>query len=57
MSSGILACLPEGFLGQSPPPHQVAAVLAGCSLGAVDQTWHDGGKRPPVTIEVCDCPS
>ena len=50
MSSGILAHLPEGFLGQSPPLHQVAAVLAGCSLGAVDtatQTWHDGGKRPP----------
>ena len=48
--SGILACLPKRFSGQSPPPHQVAAVLAGCSLGTVDQTWHDGGKRPPKKI-------
>ena len=47
---GILARLPERFSCQSPPPCQVAAVLAGCSLGAVDQTWHDGGKRPPKKI-------
>ena len=50
MCSGILTHLPERFSGQSPPPCQVAAVLAGCSLGAVDQTWHDGGKRPPQKI-------
>ena len=50
MCSGILAHLPKRLLGRSPPPHQVAAVLAGCSLGAVDQTWHDGGKRPPKKI-------
>ena len=48
--SGTLAHLPKRFLGQSPPPHQAAAVLAGCSLGAVDQTWHNGGKRPPKKI-------
>ena len=47
---GILAHLPERFSGQSPPPCQVAAVLAGYSLGAVDQTWHDGRKRPPKKI-------
>ena len=52
MSLGILAHLPKGFSGQSPPPCQVAAVLAGCSLGAVDQTWHDGGKRPPPKISL-----
>ena len=47
---GILTCLLERFSCWSPPPCQVAAVLAGCSLGAVDQTWHDGGKRPPKKI-------
>ena len=50
MCSGILTCLPERFSYRSPPPRQVAAVLAGCSLGTVDQTWHDGGKRPPKKI-------
>ena len=46
--SGILAHLPKRFSGQSPPPCQVAAVLAGCSLGTVDQTQfqkHMAGKR------------
>ena len=37
---------------QSPPPHQVAAILARCSLGAVDQTWHNDGKRPPQKISL-----
>ena len=46
----ILTHLPKRFSDQSPPPCQVAAVLAGCSLSTVDQTWHDGGKRPPKNI-------
>ena len=50
MCLGILARLPERFSCRSPPPCQVAAVLAGCSLGTVDQTWHNGGKRPPKKI-------